>query len=100
MSLRRIDRELRAELRRLGWAELAERALDGVRFTDDGGTVYIHVFARPEWPGVGEGDALVLANADYPDLQTLSQWRAFFEEGRLYLHDELPRVVRWLRGGG
>lgn len=83
-----------------GRQDLAEHALDGVRFTDDGGTLYIHVFARPDWTGVGEGDALVLAHADYPDLGTLAQWRAFYEEGRLYLHDELVRVVRWLQGGG
>lgn len=100
MSLRRIERELRAELGRTGWAELAERALDGVRFTDDGGTVYIHLFARSDWPAVAVGDALVLAHADYPDLQTLRQWRELFEDARLYLHDELPRVVRWLQGTG
>ncbi|MFN8558794.1 MAG: hypothetical protein U0531_16135 [Dehalococcoidia bacterium] len=98
MSLRRIERELRAELRRLGMADLAEQALAGVRFTDDGGTIYVHVLARPGWAPVREGDALVLANADYPDLRTLDQWRGFLEEARLYLHDELGRVVRWLNG--
>ena len=98
MSLRRIERELRAELQSVGRADLAERALAGVRFTDDGSTVYVHVLARPDWPAVRAGDALVLANADYPDLQTCAQWREFLEEARLYLHDELHRVVRWLEG--
>ena len=79
-------------------------AMDGVqlielkRFTDDGGTIYVHVMARANWPAVRPGDALVLANADYPDLQTLVQWRDFLEDARLYLHDELGRVVRWLEG--
>ena len=98
MSLRRIERELRDELLRIGRADLHEQALDGVRFTDDGGTIYIHVMARPDWAHVREGDALVLANADYPDLRTCAQWREFMEEARLYLHDELGRVVRWLEG--
>ena len=98
MSLRRIERELRDELLRIARADLNEQALDGVRFTDDGGTIYVHVMARPDWPHVRVGDALVLANADYPDLRTCAQWREFMEEARLYLHDELDRVVRWLEG--
>lgn len=98
MSLHRIERELREELGRLGRADLAERALAGVRFTDDGGTVYVHVLARPDWAPVRPGDALVLANADHPDLRTCAQWREFLEEARLYLHDELGRVLRWLEG--
>ena len=98
MSLRRIEQELRGELHRTGHTELAERALDRVGFTDDGSTIYVHVFARPDWTAVGEGDALVLAHADYPELRTLAGWRELFEEGRLYLHDELGRVVRWLQG--
>lgn len=98
MSLRRIERELRRGLQRAGRADLLARALDGVRFTDDGGTIYVHVFARADWPAVRPGDALVLANADYPDLHTCGQWRAFLEEARLYLHDEFDRVIRWLDG--
>jgi Arc/MetJ family transcription regulator len=98
VSLRRIERELRQALRQVGRRDLEERALAGVRFTDDGSTVYIHLFARPDWPPVRSGDALVLAHADHPDLRTCAQWRAFLEEARLYLHDELPRVVRWLEG--
>ena len=98
MSLRRIERELREELQRVGRPELVEQALDGVRFTDDGGTIYVHIMARPGWEPVRDGDALVLANADYPDLQSCAQWRAFMEDARLYLHDELGRVVRWFDG--
>ncbi len=98
MSLRRIERELREALRQAGRHDLAGQALAGVRFTDDGSTIYIHVFAKPEWPRVRPGDALVLAHADHPELRTCAQWRDFLEEARLYLHDELPRVIRWLEG--
>lgn len=98
MSLRRIERELRQALREAGRADLERQSLEGVRFTDDGSTIYVHVLARPDWPAVRTGGALVLANADYPDLQSLAQWRDFLEEARLYLHDELGRVVRWLDG--
>ncbi len=98
MSLRRIERELRGELLRLGRKDLLAGALARVGFTDDGGTVYIHVFARADWPKVSPGDALVLAHADHPELQTCADWRGFYEDARLYLHDELGRVVRWLEG--
>ncbi len=98
MSLRRIERELRKALRQAGRHDLAEQALAGVRFTDDGSTIYIHVFAKPAWSRVRPGDALVLAHADHDELRTCAQWRAFLEEARLYLHDELPRVIRWLEG--
>ena len=98
MSLRRIERELRRTLRQVGRDDLVTHALDGVRFTDDGGTIYVHVMARPDWAPVRPGDALVLANADYPDLQTCAAWREFLEEARLYLHDEFNRVVRWFDG--
>ncbi len=98
MSLRRIERELRAELTRLGRADLLGAALERVGFTDDGGTVYIHVFAQPDWTKVSPGDALVLAHADHPDLRSCAEWRSFYEDARLYLHDELGRVVRWLEG--
>lgn len=98
MSLRRIERELREDLHQIGRPDLAEQALAGVRFTDDGTTIYVHVFARPDWPAVRAGDALVLANADYPELRTCAEWRQFLEEARLYLHDEFARVVRWLEG--
>jgi hypothetical protein len=100
VAVHRIARELRSGLRRIGRRDLDEQALAGVTFTDDGGTIYVHVMARADWPHVRPGDALVLANADYPDLQTCSQWRDFFEDARLYLHDEFARVVRWLEGRG
>lgn len=98
VTLRGIERELRERLRAAGRAELAERALDGVRFTDDGGTVYVHIFMRPDWPLFREGDAYPLAFADHPDLRTLAQWRSFLDEARLLLRDDFGRIVAWLDG--
>ena len=97
MSLRRIERELRLAIRRSSRPEL-EAGLDRVGWTDDGGTVYVHVFTKPEWSRVPPGDVFVLANADYPDLRTCAGMRELLEEARLYLHDETDRVLRWLDG--
>ncbi len=97
MSLRRIERELRELIRRSARSDL-EVGLERVGWTDDGGTVYVHVFAREDWPAVRPGDAFVLANADYPDLRTCAAIRDLLEEARLYLHDETEKVLRWLDG--
>jgi hypothetical protein len=97
MSLRRIERELRQAVRLSGRPHL-EAGLRRVGFTDDGGTVYVHVFAREDWTLVRPGDAFVLAHADYPELRTCAGMRALLEEARLYLHDETEKVLRWLEG--
>lgn len=98
VSTRSLDRVLRDRLCALGRGDLAERALDGVRLTDDGSTVYVHIFMRPDWPHFREGDAYPLAFADHPDLQTLAQWREFFQEAKLLLNDDFRRIVGWLEG--
>ena len=98
MSLRRIERELRQAIRRSRRPHL-EQGLDRVGWTDDGGTVYVHIFAREDWPDIRPGDAFVLANADYPDLRTCAGMRELLEEARLYLHDEVDKVLRWFEGG-
>lgn len=98
VSVRGIERELRRRLRERGHAALAEHAVERVALTDDGSTVYVHVFMRPDWPQFREGDAYPLAFADHPDLQTLAQWRAFLHEAQLLLHDDFPRIVHWLEG--
>lgn len=98
ISRRGLERELRARLRAAGRADLAERALDRVALTDDGSTVYVHIFARPDWPQLRAGDAYPLAFADHPDLRELVGWRAFLDEARLLLADDFPRIVQWLEG--
>jgi hypothetical protein len=97
VSLRRIERELREAIRRSSRPEL-EAGLERVGWTDDGGTLYVHVFARPQWERIRPGDAFVLATADKPDLRTCFAMRELLEEARLYLHDETDRVLRWLDG--
>lgn len=97
MSLRRIERELRQAIRRSGRPHL-EAGLGRVGWTDDGGTIYVHIFADQNWPHVRPGDAFVLANADYPDLRTCVGMRGLLEEARLYLHDEVDRILLWLEG--
>jgi hypothetical protein len=96
VSLRRIERELREEIRRHR-PEL-NAGLARVGWTDDGGTIYVHLFAAADWPFVREGDAFVLANADYPELGSCSAMRDLVEEARLYMHDEFDKVLRWLEG--
>ena len=88
MSLRRIERELRQAIRRSSRPEL-EAGLGRVGWTDDGGTLYVHIFARDDWPLVRGGDAFVLAHADYPDLKTCVGMRELLEEARLYLLERL-----------
>jgi hypothetical protein len=98
VSPRGIERELRRRLRESGHAELADRAVERVALTDDGSTVYVHIFMRPDWPQFRDGDAYPLAFADHPDLQTLAQWRAFLREAQLLLRDDFHRIVQWLQG--
>lgn len=98
VSVRGIERELRRRLCERGHEELAERAVERVALTDDGSTVYVHIFMRSDWPQFRPGDAYPLAFADHPDLQTLAQWRAFLREAQLLLRDDFPRIVQWLAG--
>ena len=97
MSLHRIERELREAIRRSSRPEL-EAGLKRVGWTDDGSTLYVHIFARPAWQRIRRGDGFDLAAADHADLHTLADMRALLEEARLYLHDETDRVLRWLDG--
>ncbi|HEY7294363.1 MAG TPA: hypothetical protein VH916_04940 [Dehalococcoidia bacterium] len=98
VSVRGIERELRKRLYAARRADLAEHALERVALTDDGGTVYVHVFMRPDWPEFRAGDAYPLAFADHPDLRSLAQWRAFLREAQLLLRDDFGRIVQWLDG--
>ncbi len=98
VSVRGIDRELRRRLHAAGRDGLAERALDRVALTDDGSTIYVHIFMRPDWPHFRAGDAYPLAFADHPELQTLAQWRSFLREAHLLLRDDFGRIVQWLEG--
>jgi hypothetical protein len=97
VSLRRIERELRQAIQRSRRPEL-EAGLERVGWTDDGSTVYVHLFARPQWQAVRDGDVFVLASAGHDELRTCAGLRALVEEARLYAEDELNKVLRWLEG--
>lgn len=97
-SLRRIERELVGMLHARGRDELAREALDGVRYTDDGTTLYVHIFAKPSWSRVRPGQAYVLAFADRAELGSLAAHRALLREAWLLLHDEIDDIIRWFDG--
>ena len=61
MALAFLERQLRGELSRLGGGDLAEAAVGRITFTDDGSTVYLHLFPRAGWPHKHPGQAFVLA---------------------------------------
>ena len=69
MTLAFLERQLRDGLDRLGRHDLAEAAAGRVTFTDDGSTVYLHLFPREGWPHKHPGQAFVLAWADYVDMR-------------------------------
>lgn len=98
MSLRRIGDELRTLLRDQGREDLAERAFDRVAYTDDGATVYVHVFAKPTWTPVRRGRAYVLAFADHAELCSLASFRELNREASLQLADEVSDIIRWFDG--
>ncbi|MHB8574982.1 MAG: hypothetical protein ACYDCQ_06570 [Dehalococcoidia bacterium] len=98
VSLHGLERTLRSRLRAVGRGDVAEQALAGLRFTDDGTTRYVHVFMREDWPHYRAGDAYPLAFAEYPDLGSLADWRMFLREAGLLLDDDFERLVQWFDG--
>ena len=99
MALRFLERELRRELAGIGCEELMDAAVAAIGLTDDGGTVYVHLF-----PGEGSakarGRAFVLAWHDYAEdpRQRLHCYRWLIGEAKLALRDNVAEIVRWLEG--
>ena len=99
MALRFLERELRQGLSGIGREELMESAVGRIGLTDDGGTIYVHLF-----PGAGsakaEGRAFVLAWHDYAEdaSQRLDCYRWLIGEARLSLRDDAAEIARWLEG--
>jgi hypothetical protein len=98
MSLRRIQRELVGLLHERGRDDLARDALDRVAYTDDGSTVYVHVFAKPSWPRRRPGQAYPLAFADHDQLGSLTRHRELLRDAHLLLGDEIGDIVNWFDG--
>ncbi len=99
MALRFLERELRRELALLGREELMEVAVGSIGLTDDGATIYVHLFPK-EGSVKAQGRAFVLAWQDYADdaSQRLDCYRWLIGEARLNLRDSAGKIVRWLEG--
>ncbi len=99
MALRFLERELRRELAQLGREEVMEAAVNGIGLTDDGGTIYVHLFPK-EGSAKARGQAFVLAWQDYAEdpSQRLDCYRWLIGEAKLDLRDNVGKIVRWLEG--
>ena len=99
MALRFLERQLRRELAQLGREELMEAAVSGIGLTDDGRTIYVHLFPK-EGSAKARGQAFVLAWQDYAEdpSQRLDCYRWLMGEAKLDLRDNAGKIVRWLEG--
>ena len=100
MVLRFLERELREELVARGREELMEVAVGRIGLTDDGGTIYVHLFPREDWPRRAKGRAYVLAWQEYAEdpSQRLNCYRWLIGEAKVNLLDHVDDIVRWLEG--
>ena len=64
MALRFLERELRQGLARIGREALMQSAVERIGLTDDGGTIYVHLFPKAG-SAKAPGRAFVLAWHDY-----------------------------------
>ena len=96
MSLPFLERRLKQALAGAGRPELQD-AIGRIGLTDDGkSSIYVHLQARPGWPGRRPGEAYLLCHIDYPDIHGLPSYRWLIQESRLEIDQELPRIIRWL----
>ena len=77
-----------------------EAAVGRIGLTDDGGTIYVHLFPREGWPHRAPGRAYVLAWQDYAEdrSQRLDCYRWLMQEAKLSLLDHVDDIERWLEG--
>jgi hypothetical protein len=99
MPLAFLERELRRQLAEAGRDDLSEDALGAVGLTDDGGTIYVHVFPK-DGSAKAQGRAFVLAWQDYAldRSQRLDCYRWLINEARLNMRDNIATITRWLEG--
>ena len=99
MALRLLERELRRELAHIGREDVVDSAVGGVGLTDDGGTIYVHLFPKAG-SAKAPGRAFVLAWHDYAGdpSQRLDCYRWLIGEARLSLRDNAGKIARWLEG--
>jgi len=99
VALRFLEELLRQELARLGREDVLPRAVERIAFTDDGATIYVHLF--PKAGGAKRaGRAYVLAWHDYaPDRRhRLDCFRWLVREAKINIRDHAQDIVRWLEG--
>ena len=99
MALRFLERELRQGLARIGREGLMQSAVGRIGLTDDGGTIYVHLFPKAG-SAKAPGRAFVLAWHDYAEdaSQRLDCYRWLIGEARLSLRDDAGKIARWLEG--
>ena len=66
MALRFLERELRQEFARIGREGLMQSAGERIGLTEDGGTIYVHLFPKAG-SAKAPGRAFVLAWHDYAE---------------------------------
>jgi hypothetical protein len=100
MALHFLERELRRLLVDRGRPDLAEDAVGAVTYTDDGGTIYVHILPKEGWPHRAQGRAFVLAWEDYaPDRSgRMHCYRWLVNEARTSLRENVDEIARWLEG--
>jgi hypothetical protein len=100
MPLRFLENEFRSLLDERGRSDLMEAAVGRIGFTDDGGTIYVHLHPRPGWRGRAQGRVFVLAWEDYvPDGgNRLRCYRWLVTEARRSLRENPDKIIRWLEG--
>jgi hypothetical protein len=100
MALRFLERELARLLTQRGRPELAEAAVGAVTFTDDGGTIYVHILPKEGWPHRAQGRAFVLAWEDYVPggSSAMHCYRWLIGEARTSLRENADEIARWLEG--
>ena len=99
MALRFLERELRRELARIGREALMQSAVERIGLTDDGGTIYVHLFPKAG-SAKAPGRAFVLAWHDYGKdaSRRLDCYRWLIGEAKLSLRDNAGKIARWLEG--
>src|SRR3989337_1942492 len=97
MALRFLERELRRELAGIGREALMRSAVERIGLTDDGGTIYVHLFPKAG-SAKAPGRAFVLAWHDYAGdpSQRLDCYRWLIGEARLSPRANTPKIARWL----
>ena len=99
MALRFLERELRRGLAGIGREALMRSAVERIGLTDDGSTIYVHLFPKAG-SAKAPGRAFVLAWHDYAEdpSQRLDCYRWLIGEAKLALRDNAAEIARWLEG--